>query len=302
MIDLHNHSNYSDGLYKPAKIVENAVRDGLNALALCDHDCTWGLAEAKQKADELNIDFIPGVELTVNVHNDKDHPKGIHILGLFIKATPHLEEIHARNKKVKDNFSFNMADAMRQEGINIHVKDIQKHFQGAINMGAFGEYMIHQKMVEKFKDFEKIVDNLIEQKKLAPRPELGIPADEAIEAIHEAGGLAILAHPYRMNLSDNVLFNRIKKYKEMGLDGLECFYTNYKNDAENKIKKSLQMALDLGLLISGGSDYHQDTKRGRFPDAIGIQDEVLLRLKQARFKTHPRHPNRPSIPFARVRD
>ena len=72
MIDLHNHSNYSDGLYEPSKVIENAVRDGLSAVALCDHDCTWGLAEAKRKAAELGIDFVPGVELTVNVDGDKD--------------------------------------------------------------------------------------------------------------------------------------------------------------------------------------------------------------------------------------
>lgn len=70
MIDLHNHSNYSDGLYTPSKVIENAVRDGLEVVALTDHDCIWGLAEAKRKADEMGIGFVPGVELTVKREQD----------------------------------------------------------------------------------------------------------------------------------------------------------------------------------------------------------------------------------------
>ena len=92
MIDLHTHSNYSDGLYEPAQVIENAVRDGLSAVALCDHDCTWGLEEAKQRAKELNIDFIPGIELTVSTENDPDHADEIHMLSVLVlvMSTPAL--------------------------------------------------------------------------------------------------------------------------------------------------------------------------------------------------------------------
>lgn len=283
MIDLHTHSNYSDGLYEPRKVVENAARDGLNTIALCDHDCTWGLAEAKRRADELGINFVPGVELTVNVENDKIHADEIHMLGLFIEPTAHLEDIHARIKQAKDTFSYELADAMRKHrGLNVQVDDMRKYFHGAISMGAFGEYMVQQGLIEKFSDRKKITKELIAEGKMAPKPEFGISAEEAIDAIHGAGGFAVLAHPYRMKLDDKVLFEGIKTYKEMGLDGLECYYKKYSEDEAEKIKKSLQIASILGLLVTGGSDYHRDSKKGRFQNGGEIPDQVFTNLQEAR--------------------
>ena len=282
MIDLHTHSNYSDGLYEPAKVVENAVRDGLSAVALCDHDCTWGLAEARQRAKELNIDFIPGIELTVSVEGHKDHPDEIHMLGLFIKPTDHLEDIHARIKKSKDTFSMSLAEAMRRYcALPVYVEDMHKKFHGAISMGAFGEYMLQEGMIEKFSDRKKIMKQLIAEGKMDPKPEFGISAEEAIEAIHEAGGLAILAHPYRMKLPDNVLFEGIKELKAKGLDGVEAHYTPYGKETMEQIKKTLRMASALDLLISGGSDYHKDRPEGRFEGHEGVPTGLLATLRAA---------------------
>ena len=284
MIDLHVHSNYSDGFYEPAQVMKNAVRDGLKAVALCDHDCVWGLAEAKRTAKEIGIEFIPGVELTVSVENDKDHAGEIHMLGLFVEPSAHLEDIHARIKTAKNDFSEKLAAAFRKHyGISVFVEDMRKEFHGAISMGAFTQYMLTHGMIKEFKERKVMMKQLIASGKMTPKPEFGISAQEAIDAIHGAGGLAILAHPYRMDLNDQALYNRIKEYKGMGLDGLECYYKNYKKDKEaDCIKKSLQMASILGLLISGGSDYHSDTKKGRFAPGDGVSDQVLADLKQAR--------------------
>ena len=282
MIDLHNHSNYSDGLYEPEKVVENAARDGLNAIALCDHDCTWGLDKARRKAEQLNISFVPGIELTINRKNDKDHADEIHMLGLFIEPTEHLENIHTQIKNAKDTFSFELAAAMRKyKGLPVYVENMRQQFHGAISMGAFGEYMVQSGLISEFSERKKITKELIAEGRIT-NPEFGISVEEAIDAIHDAGGLAILAQPYRMKLEDQVLFERIKQYKDMGLDGLECYYRNYKKDENEKIRKSLQMATILGLLISGGSDYHRDRSKGRFPNGGEIPDQVLTNLQQAR--------------------
>ncbi len=283
MIDLHTHSNYSDGLYEPEKVIENAVRDGLSAVALCDHDSIFGLEKARQKAHELHIDFIPGIELTVNVEGDKDHADEIHMLGLFIKPTPHFEDIHNRVKNSKDTFSIELAEAMRKyRELPVDIEEIRKMFHGAISMGAFGEYMLQKGLIEKFSDRKRITKELIAEGRLAPKPEFGISAEEAIETIHEAGGLAILAHPYRMRLEDKTLFDRIKQYKEMGLDGLECIYTNYKKeeDIKTNAQKAQKIADTLNLVVSGGSDYHKDTKDGRFK-GHEIPDQILVNLKKA---------------------
>ena len=282
MIDLHAHSNYSDGLYEPAQVVENVVRDGLSAVALCDHDCTWGLAEARQRAKELNIDFIPGVELTVSVEGHKDHADEIHMLGLFVKPTDHLEDIHARIKKAKDAYSFTLAEAMRKHcALPVYVENMRQKFHGAISMGAFGEYMLQEGMIQKFSDRKKMTKQLVAEGKMVRKPEFGISVEEAIEAIHEAGGLAILAHPYRMKLSDNVLFEGIKEMKAKGLDGVEAHYTNYGEDTMEQIKKTLRMAVALDLLVSGGSDYHKDKPTGRFQGHEGVPAGFLTVLKKA---------------------
>ena len=303
MIDLHNHSNYSDGLYEPEKVVENAVRDGLSAIALCDHDCTWGLEKAKRKAEELKIGFVPGVELTVNVSGDKDHADESHMLGLFVEPTEHLEDIHNRIKQAKDAFSYDLAEAMRKyRGLPVYVEDMRKSFHGAISMGAFGEYMVQHGLIKKFSDRKKITKELIAEGKLPPKPEFGISAEEAIEAIHGAGGFAILAHPYRMKLEDKVLFERIKEYKAKGLDGLECYYKKYKEDEAEKIRKSCEFAHILGLLISGGSDYHRDSEKGRFQNGGEIPDQVLADLKAARVVRNAEYQRRLVASYGRVRE
>ena len=282
MIDLHNHSNYSDGLYTPSQVVENAARDGLSALALCDHDSVRGLEEAERRAKELNIGFVPGVELTVNVEKDKDHAREIHMLGLFVKPTAHLQHIYMRTKREQDAFSYDLADKMYKcFGKRVDVDDMKKHFHGALSMGAFGEYMVQKGIIVRFYERRRMTDLMVAMGKMPKQPKFGIAAEEAIEAIHEAGGLAILAHPYRMGLEDKVLFERIKEYKALGLDGLECYYKNYSTHEAEKIDKSLKMAAELGLLVSGGSDYHKDTAHGRFRNGGSVPDYVLSNLQRA---------------------
>ncbi|MBR6231624.1 MAG: phosphoesterase, partial [Alphaproteobacteria bacterium] len=148
---------------------------------------------------------------------------------------------------------------------------------------AFGEYMVQEGMIETFADRKKMTKQLVAEGKMIKKPEFGISAEEAIEAIHEAGGLAILAHPYRMKLTDNVLFEGIKELKSKGLDGVEAHYTNYKKDAMLQIAKTLRMAAALDLLVSGGSDYHKDKPEGRFQGNEAVPGNLLESLKRAHF-------------------
>ena len=283
-IDLHNHSNYSDGSYSPSKVIENAVRDGLNTVALADHDCTWGLSEAQKRAKELNINFVPAVELSVGVEDDKDKAYEVHILGLFIKPTEHMEEINRYVNDKKDQASYRWAEALRKyKGIDIDVdRDIRKDFKGSISLGAFGVYLLSHGFVNEFREGINILDEMNANGQMNTRYKFGITAAEAIESIHEAGGLAFLAHPFRMRLDEQTMFKRIKEYKDLGLDGLECYYKKYGHNEAEKIKRSLEMASILGMLVSGGSDYHVDTPRGRFASGSGIPDEVYENLLKAK--------------------
>ena len=289
MIDLHVHSNYSDGSYEPAKVIENAVRDGLDAVALCDHDCIWGLAEARIRAKELGIEFIPGVELSVSINGDPDHASEIHILGLFIHATDHLEDIHARVKKAAEAYSFDLAEAIRKNyKMPVFVEDMRHMFRSTINVGAVVHYLLQKKFIKDAADWRNMVRQLETEGKTYKNPGVGISVEEAIQAIHEAGGLTILAHPYRMGLANDVLFKRLKQYKAKGLDGVETYYTNYgthskssSQEVASQNQKALAMAKELNLLVSGGSDYHHDENKGRFQGQQGVPNKVLPSLKKA---------------------
>jgi len=290
MIDLHVHSNYSDGSYEPAKVIENAVRDGLDAVALCDHDCIWGLAEARIRAKELGIEFIPGVELSVSIAGDPDHAAEIHILGLFIQATDHLEDIHARVKKAAEAYSFDLVEAIRKNyKMPVFIEDMRPLFHSTINVGALVHYVLQKKLIQDAAEWRNMVRQLETDGKIYKNPGVGISVEEAIQAIHKAGGLTILAHPYRMRLDDEVLFKRLKQYKSKGLDGVEAYYTNYATHAKkgssqegaSQNQKALEMAKKLNLLISGGSDYHNDEAKGRFQGQQGVPNKVLSPLKRA---------------------
>ena len=300
-IDLHVHSTYSDGRESPSKVIENAVRDGLSAVALSDHDSTRGIPEARKRAQELGIDFIPGVELTVDVDKDEYNAKEIHILGLFIKPSEELEEIYEKIKEEKEEFSRQLAEALRQDkkwDIDID-KDIRKEFKGIVSVGTFGAYLVMHKFLNSFDEYRSLRMDLMDKRLLDCKAEYGIPADRAIRAIHNAGGLAFLAHPYRMRIDKNLMIQRIKKYKKLGLDGLECHYKNYGPKETEYITNSLQIACSLKLLVCGGSDYHEDKPEGRFPSGIGVPDEVLdpLRYKMATQKRiHHRYPSNPNKP------
>ena len=283
MIDLHIHSYYSDGMDSPSKVIENAKRDGLKAVALTDHDCIWGLPEAAQKAKELEIEFIPGIELTASVNGNNDDPKEMHILGLFIKPSRHFAEIYHCVKLKKELLSYKVVNALQKYyGFHIDMdKDIRQDFKGIISMGSVGGYLLKHGYIKDFAEFNAIRQDLFALGIIKEKSEPGIPASEAIEAIHEVGGLAILAHPYRMQLEEQAMFKLIQNMVDLyGLNGLEGYYTNYKTDEAQKIANSLNIAKQLNLLVSGGSDYHEDSKTGRFPNGNKIPDIVLTKLKE----------------------
>ncbi len=245
-IDLHTHSTYSDGSLSPTDLIDLACKANLSALALTDHDTIEGLAEAEAEADKQGIRFLPGLELSVRSETET------HIVGLFIdRRNPVLTEALERARLFRTARSQKTAQKLRELGFDCSVDEAQA-LAGHANVGRghFAKLMVMKgyaaSINEAFRDFLA-----------AGRPayfgDQCFSDKEAISLIHAAGGIAIVAHLHLIRLPDDRLFAYLKELKEAGLDGIEGYYTDYSPEMERLYRG---FAEKLGLLLSGGSDFH----------------------------------------------
>jgi len=257
-IDLHVHSNKSDGSLTPVELVDAALCQHLSAFALTDHDTVSGIKEAIDYAKDKNIRVIPGVELSAAFGT-----KDIHILGLFIDYTSPfflkglnslLAERSIRNEK--------MCACFATHGISFSVDDLLREFPDSVLTRAhYAKYLLKLGVTKNIKEaFEKYIgDNgpcYIPRKHITP--------EEAISLILESGGIPILAHPVLYHFSNTVLDTLIGQLVTSGLMGIETTYVTYSSSETRQMKA---LAHKYHLLESGGSDFHGSAK----PDIqIGI--------------------------------
>ncbi|NLG05827.1 MAG: Cof-type HAD-IIB family hydrolase [Clostridia bacterium] len=251
MIDLHVHSNKSDGSYSPSELVDYAIEKNLSAFALTDHDTVAGLAEAVTYAKGKNIDVIPGIELSA-----ENEGKEVHILGLYIcynnqtlsdKLTEFQTTRMERNEK--------MCQKMREAGLNITLEELVRVYPDAvITRGLFAKYLV---ATGQIKSMEVAFERYIGDHGPCYVPRAKITPEQAIALIHEAGGIAVLAHPPLYHMSMSKLDELVNRLKQAGLDGIEGIYTTYHQGEERDMKR---LAIKYDLLITGGSDFHGTTK------------------------------------------
>lgn len=251
MIDLHTHSNASDGTCSPTELVKLAKDAGLVALALTDHDSIDGVKEALTAGATYDIEVIPGVELSCN-YNDEE----IHMVGLFIDYEDEAFCEHLRNfQDLRDNRNIKMAECLCKEGFDISAKALYEMFPDAVLTRAHvAKYLVATGQVKELSIvFDKYIGNGC--KCFVDRPKIH-PAD-AIKMIHNIGGIAILAHPCLCKMPRKDLYAMIEELAAAGLDGIEAIYSCNMGSDESDFK---DLAKKLGLLISGGSDFHGTNK------------------------------------------
>lgn len=251
LVDLHVHSNASDGTLTPSEVVQLAKKTGLTAMALTDHDTVDGVAEAVTSSREYDIEIIPGVELSCAYI-----AKEIHIVGLYIDCqnTSFLAELN-RLKETRLARNEQMAAKCREHGLNITVEELINEYPDAVITRAhFASYLLKKGYVSCVKD---AFDRYLNDHGPCFVPRYKMPCEETIELIHNAGGVAILAHPILYRLSDSELEKLVKYLTRCGLDGIEALYSTYTTGDETQIRK---LARENGLLISGGSDFHGANK------------------------------------------
>lgn len=255
-IDLHVHSNKSDGTLTPAQVVRHAADCGLAAIALTDHDCTGGIKEAQQTADLLkqqgvSLRIVPGVEISA-AYQKRD----IHILGLLIN--PEEPELASALKDAiasRDTRNEKMVQNLQNAGIEITMDDLLFDAKDTVITRAhFARHLIAKGYVkDRLEAFDKYLGS--ETPYYVCR-EYMQPAD-AIRLIRKAGGIPVLAHPLLYHLTPEKVKELVSVLKEAGLCGIETIYSSNKGTDEAFVR---QLAARFELLMTGGSDFHGKNK------------------------------------------
>lgn len=249
MIDLHCHSTASDGSCTPTELVHMAKKIGLSALALTDHDTTAGLDEFLQVARQENFTAIPGVELACR----DEQLKTYHLLGLYINPEhPELQSLLQRILCWRNERNESIIVRLNQLGIKISREEIDACCQGEVlGRPHIAKALTQKKICRTIKQaFDKILGRGCAGyvSRQVPSPE------ECIRVIHAAGGVAVWAHPYSSDRMTNTCCRELaSKLKELGLDGIEAYYSLHKNA---QTMEAIKIATQLQLLVTGGSDFH----------------------------------------------
>ena len=252
MIDLHTHSSASDGQYSPADLVQKAFDRNIKVLALTDHDTTSGLQEAKQKANELGMIFVPGIEISI------DRPKSeFHLLGLGLKTeSESLKKIIKNAKENRENRNILMVEKLNEHGISVTLQEIKNEFpRSSLGRPQFAEFLKNHGFV---KNIQSAFDKFLSRGKPCFIEKTGIPLDDAISAIYESGGVPVLAHPLSLYLSWSHLEETVKTFREKGILGLEAYHPGARVVECEKLEF---MARRLDLFVTAGSDFHGEAIR-----------------------------------------
>lgn len=250
-IDLHTHSNASDGSMSPKEVMVAAKAAGLSAVALTDHDTIVGIPEALAAAEILNIECIPGIELSAFYKGLE-----VHIVGLFLNIHDSTFQKRLQSfQDIRNARNLQMLQKMQNAGVSLSLDDFLKNSENFVLTRAhLAQYLLHIGYVSSIAEaFDKY---------LSPGmpfyvPKTGVSPKDCIEAIRENGGIAILAHPLTYQFRQAKLTECLNTLKGYGLQGMETYYSTF-SDADHRAMSRLAKAH--GLLASGGSDFHGAAK------------------------------------------
>jgi predicted metal-dependent phosphoesterase TrpH len=250
-IDLHAHTTASDGSLTPTELVVLAAHEGLSALAVTDHDTIDGLAEAAAAARQMNIELVPGIELAIAAPTGR-----FHMLGYLLD--PKSVTLNERLRLLKENRARRnerMIEKMQSLGLDITPADVEAEAGG----GQIGRPHMALALVKKgiVRDVPEAFARYLADGAAAHLPKDKITLEEGIDLLHQAGGLAVLAHPLSLKLDEPKLAVELKRLRECGLDGVECYYPSHTPEFTDHL---LHMAQKAGLLATGGSDFHGTAK------------------------------------------
>ena len=252
MVDLHSHTDASDGSDAPFELVDNALRAGVTALSITDHDTFAGYHAAKPYALSKGLDLVCGIELST-----KYLGKTVHLLGYFPGVEPAAafgtwllilqEKRRERNQRLVAN--------LRKLGVEITLEEVEALGKTMAGRPHFATILVRKKYV---KTMQEAFDKYLAEEGRAFTEREEVPLDEGIQRMREAGGIPVIAHPVRLGrrtAAEEAAW--IAAAKEMGMLGLEVRHSDHDAAA---VARYTALAARLGLLTTGGSDYHGSYK------------------------------------------
>jgi hypothetical protein len=242
MVDLHMHSNSSDGVLSPAQLAETASLAGLAAFALTDHDTLAGLEEAAAAAMRHNIEFVPGIEISCLV-GDRE----VHILGYYPQKSNLLQQALEQMQDERRLRNDQIIAALRRLGFKLNPNDLQ----GEVKKAAPGRLHLARLLLKR--KYVHTVDEAFKlylgKDKPAYVSRKLLAAAEAMLLLKECDAVTVLAHPGQEGKAD------VDSLLRYGLDGIEVYHPDHSN---SMVKYYKNVAEKNNLLVTGGSDFHGD--------------------------------------------
>jgi len=264
--DLHTHTFFSDGTESPRRIVELAKQAGLCALAITDHDILDGLAEAAPAAQELGVELIPGLEMSASWDGQE-----VHVLGFYVDVGHQgLQQALAEQRQRRMLRIQEMVVKLQGLGLAIAIEDVQ----AAAGRGTIGRPHVAQALVNRghVPTLKEAFNRYIGADGPAYVAGSPLPPRTAIQAIRQAGGIPVLAHPIYLKGE-----GLIEQMARDGLMGLEVYHSSHQAEA---IRRYEQLADQLGLLRTGGTDFHGAAKEGAPIGSVRVPYALVEALKQ----------------------
>lgn len=245
--DLHMHSTASDGQHAPEMVVRLAHEAGTEVMALTDHDSASGVLRAADEAKRIGMQLIPGVEMGCSCGLSRE----VHILGYGIDPTHPAFEAHCREKADRRVIrAEEMVRKLCEAGYPISMARVRELAQGVVSRTHIARALVEAGFASSAPDaFAKYLKP--GRCGYVPRPEFKV--SEAVELIREVGGVAVLAHPMELGMSDANMDSLICEWQRSGLAGIEVYHPSTGNQ---HVPFLLSLAKREGLLVTGGSDFH----------------------------------------------
>ena len=276
MVDLHTHSNASDGDFSPAQLIREGKKRGISVIALTDHDTLGGLEDAQSEANLIGVRIIHGIEISISWKRGSAGVCGLgpggemHLLGLGIKTpSPAFKAGISELSRRREERNLKILDSMNALGIEASWDDILNQADASVSAHSIGRPHFANFLIKKriVKNRDQAFTHYLKPGKPLYVPKAGLPFEQAAAIIRESGGIPVLAHPMSLYVAWGCLPDLVKVLKSQGLMGIEAWHPIAKAKDCRRLE---EMGRSLGLYITEGSDFHGITRPSR---QLGISNK-----------------------------
>ena len=255
MIDLHSHTDESDGTFAPLELVDLALERNIEALAISDHDTFAGFDQALPAAQSRGLDLVCGIELSTRVQGTK--VRTVHLLGYFLQQPPPADFREWLGELIAGRRDRNqrLIASLNKQGIDINLGEVERLGRTLTGRPHFARLLIQKGYVSNFDEaFRRYLGELAPSYVERFAPYVAV----AIQRVLDAGGLPVLAHPIRLGFRDPDAEEKfIGELRDNGLRGIEVFHSDHR---PADMERYAAIARKYNLAVSGGSDFHGDVK------------------------------------------